>query len=388
MNSVDLERSYTIKEIVSIFDFPIPVRRSSWTEDFYYLIESYSSGETSGLDKKVGMVSKNTGRHFSDYDSGFFICKDKEPIIIKNWSKKVSSKKIVKDDYKHYTELDVNHFYKKVYEDKIKESAPEKEEAVFDFDKPYSIRELLSIFELPLRVKKDYWTDDYLYEIVEIDGDKAKGYTYKKAAKIDENTKYGLDTYFYVCNKHISPKFKVDSKYYKKQQQIIETEKKSGEGAKSNREEQIIVTLTTEYILPKKNSSQDGKSKETVVKYQQTLNNEFEDEEDLDFSQEAVLRREQLKEFNNRLRLANEFEIKDDQQQSKEKGTYDFSKKVELDCFDCLYAKTGDCFPKEKICSEFKYCDELKNLRKKHKEDEEQISRLEIEKYAYLPDVE
>ena len=348
--SVDLERSYTIKELVSIFDFPIPVRRLSWTEDFYYLIESYSSGETNGLDKKLGMVPKNTGRHFSDCDGGFFICKNKEPIIIKNGSKKVFSQKMVRDDYKHYTELDVSHLYKKVYEDKIKESAPEKEEAVFDFDKPYSIRELLSIFELPLRVKKDYWTDDYLYEIVEIDGDKTKGYTYKRAAKIDENTKYGLDNYFYVCNKHISPRFKVDSKYYKNQQ-IIEKEKKTGEEQKSNKEEQIIVTLTTEYILPKQNSPKDDKQKESVAKYQLSLNNKIEYEKDFDFSPEAILRREQMEELNKRLRLLDE--EKEKQRESIAK-TSEEAKTNEITCFDCRHSgENGDCFPHDKICEKF-----------------------------------
>lgn len=111
----------------------------------------------------------------------------------------------------------------------------------FDFKKAYTVKELIEIFELPIFVKRSGWTNDYTYEIREIDNDKTKGYAYKGARIHSTTSTYPITTAFYVCTEHRSPKFKVSSVYNEEKNEQVVEQKSS-----SDKEDEVVVEPTPE----------------------------------------------------------------------------------------------------------------------------------------------
>ena len=70
----------------------------------------------------------------------------------------------------------------------------------FDYLQEYTVMQLLKIFELPLYVQKDGWTEDFYYRIDEIVDFKTKGVCFKNGKPHYKERSYSVfDTYFLVC---------------------------------------------------------------------------------------------------------------------------------------------------------------------------------------------
>lgn len=76
----------------------------------------------------------------------------------------------------------------------------------FDFEKEYTVEELLKIFELPLIVRRNGWTSDFYYRIDKIINNKTRGVSFIGNKIESEHRTYGLSVCFYVC-KDRNPKF-------------------------------------------------------------------------------------------------------------------------------------------------------------------------------------
>ncbi|MBQ7226078.1 MAG: hypothetical protein IJX02_05695 [Clostridia bacterium] len=161
----DFTKPHSIDEIIDTFEFPIPVKKSFWTSDFYHIIEDVTERGTTGVDYK-GVSPYGRGRTFSLEDSDLYVCDDKVSLV-----------------YKHKKNETVNN-------DNID----------FDFEKTYTINEIVERFEFPIPIKRDIWFNDFYYNIESIYSDFTKGTSYLCGEWESARRTFSInDSGFYVC---------------------------------------------------------------------------------------------------------------------------------------------------------------------------------------------
>ncbi len=71
-----------------------------------------------------------------------------------------------------------------------------------DYDKPYTAKEISEMFELPICVRKDIWTDNFYYEIKYISDGTTKGVAYVDGNIESTYREYNEQTLFYICKEY------------------------------------------------------------------------------------------------------------------------------------------------------------------------------------------
>lgn len=84
----------------------------------------------------------------------------------------------------------------------------------FDYNKKYNIKDLLEIFELPLFVRKETWTNDFCFKILSVDNS-LNGTTYK-GGQISISDSKGLEfetVYVYMPDQNTDDPLTINKKY-------------------------------------------------------------------------------------------------------------------------------------------------------------------------------